>query len=97
MPFVKLPKHLNALKGHMLRQSTVRWKLSLAALMTVPDGTLQGLAKGAGAHPTTLSNAIKAGYIDGSLCIKLEKFCGRAEFPRHWFNPELYERETAEA
>jgi hypothetical protein len=97
MPSPKLPKHLNGLKGHDLRQATVRFKLRYAALMTTPEASIRALGAAIGVQSTVLSDNIKYGYVDGYICVKLEKYCGRAEFPRQWFNPELYENATAEA
>jgi hypothetical protein len=86
----KLPKHFANYRGHQLRVETARFKLRYAALMTMPRGTLKELGDALGISTTSMTYMIGSGHINGDMCVKLERICGRADFPRQWFNPELY-------
>lgn len=87
----KLPKHLANYRGQQYRVESLRFKLRLIALMTMPRGSMKELCDALEISSTTLSATINTGYLPGELCIKLERIGGRVDFPRQWFNPELYE------
>lgn len=90
MPLAQYPKHFRNLKGHQLRVETTKFKVRLAALMSVPSGTVRELSQAVGLSDSGLSKLAATGYLPGDLCVKLEMVCGKADFPRQWFNPELF-------
>lgn len=90
MPLTALPKYFVNLRPGERRRAALRFKLRYAALMTMPTGSVSELGSTIGLSPTQISALIREGDLSPELCIKLELACGKRDFPRQWWNPELY-------
>lgn len=90
MPLTTLPKFFANLRPGERRRAELRFKLRYAALMTMPSGSVSELGATVGLSPTQMSLLIREGDLPSELCVKLELTCGKRDFPRAWWNPELY-------